>query len=122
MRLASYSNCQRARLTLRSCHATCATGHTRQPLATVGRPPKMTARGFSFARFGKDAFTMTMTNTTQTPVTLTTENAKPGLTIERTAHPEWGTFTLTHDSDGWNHRNERSESILDEGEFHFWHI
>lgn len=55
-------------------------------------------------------------------ITLTTKNARKGLSIISKTDPKWGTWTLNQDRNGWViKRNGRGcECMLDESEFHFW--
>ncbi len=55
-------------------------------------------------------------------ITLTTENARKGLRIISKTNPEWGTWTLNQDRNGWViKRDSRGcERMLDKGEFRFW--
>lgn len=59
-----------------------------------------------------------MTNTE----TLTTENVRDGLVVMCIAHPEWGEFVVTHDRNGWIHKNDRGSAMLFECEFRFWNV
>lgn len=54
---------------------------------------------------------------------LTTDNAREGLAIHCTAHPEWGLWTLRrYGNDGWLRRGAGGEVVLDSGEFSFWEV
>lgn len=55
-------------------------------------------------------------------IILTNENARPGLRIVCTAHPEWGVATLEHDGHFWLFKNRGGKAVLFTGEFHFWHL
>ena len=55
---------------------------------------------------------------------LTTGNAREGLTIVARDNPEWGTWNLTRDRNGWVliRTGRGCARMLDEAEFGFWEI
>lgn len=54
--------------------------------------------------------------------TLTLENAKLGLQIRSIENPEWGTFTLSKDENGWIKKGRSGSSHLFEHEFKYWEV
>ena len=51
--------------------------------------------------------------------TLTTDNAIENMIIICTNHPEWGTWRLTKDRNGWIKSAPRRSCVIKEGEFRF---
>ena len=47
---------------------------------------------------------------------LTADQLKEGALIVRIQHPEWGTFRVSRDRNGWVKTNRAGSSMLDEGE------
>jgi hypothetical protein len=55
--------------------------------------------------------------------TLTTENARAGLTIRSRAYPEWGSFTLEQDRNAvWMYSTPKGSAVLNVSEFRLWEI
>lgn len=63
-----------------------------------------------------------MSNPIDNLETLTTENAVENLIIISVNNPEWGTWRLSKDRNGWIKSAPRRSTMIDEGEFHFWKI
>lgn len=54
--------------------------------------------------------------------TLTKDNIKLGLEIINRSNPEWGTFRVKQDRNGWIYAARHGEAMLFENELHFWDI
>jgi hypothetical protein len=53
---------------------------------------------------------------------LSKDNAKVGLKIRNRNNPDWGTFTLKQDRNGWIYSADHGSAMLFFGELHFWEI